>query len=171
MGGLFGRSSRLTMRWSAPAAPGAQRGVSHSMGRDVFLIYAVVKLAIYSLLCGVALVRLFNVETGEVGIAVRYGFIRLIIGATFGIPIYLIFTFASSSGLPAYLSYLLVLVPARYLEWSLLLVIMARSYGESASFDINSKVASKKWLSASVLASCLADVWLIFMLRDVKYFC
>jgi hypothetical protein len=110
-------------------------------------LYIGVKLAAYSLWCFLGLAKLRGDREPSAARALMLGFARLLLGLFFGVVIW----FASSVllsklgyGLPQnVLTYLLVYVPTRWLEWSIMAVILAP--GSVSQFFLGTVKSDRLW--------------------------
>ena len=85
-----------------------------------------------------------------------YGLLRLFMGVFFGILIWVLASTLATSLTNAphrdVITYLVVYVPVRLLEWSILAWIMARNSGKAIGY---------KWRLGGIAISCFADIPLI----------
>ena len=97
------------------------------------------------------------------------GFLRLCLGLFFGVLIYLLSATLLSHlgyGLPQnVLTYLLVYIPVRWIEWSIMAVILAP--GSFAQFFAGAAKPDRLWRLGGIAISCLADIPLIIGLGGV----
>jgi hypothetical protein len=118
----------------------------------IFLpIYVIVKYAAYSGWCyyGLPLPR----NQTAVRPALKFGFVRLGLGILFGISISIVVDFFHlSAWTHSWLLYLLVYAPVRYIEWSILAVLLGYRIGDAAS---------QRWIVGGIIASYLADIPMI----------
>ena len=93
--------------------------------------------------------------------AVGYGFFRLVMGLFFGSLIWLLssmlFPYFSSVPRGDLLTYLLIYVPIRWLEWTILAMIMARGT-RPISWLMHWTDSSSRWRVGGIALSCLADL-------------
>ena len=96
--------------------------------------------------------------------AIGYGFLRLFIGLFFGLLIWLL----SSMLLPLFsslprgdvLTYFLIYVPIRWIEWTILAMIIARGVRRiSWVFLWGDRIS--RWRLGGIVVSCLADIPII----------
>lgn len=101
--------------------------------------------------------------------ALALGFLRLCLGLFFGVLIYLLSATLLShlgNGLaPNILTYLAVYVPVRWLEWSIMAVILAP--GSFLQFFFGAAKPDRMWRLGGIIISCLADIPLIIGLGGV----
>jgi len=133
-------------------------------------LYFVVKLIAYCAWCYVGL-RLFKpTATLLPAKAIGFGILRLFMGFFFGILIY----FLSSAlithigaGLPENtITYLSVYVPVRWIEWSIMSVLLRNGQSDS-SFIFGEANRDRYWRVGGILVSCLADIPLIASLGGI----
>ena len=114
-----------------------------------FLAYLLTKFAAYSGWCYVGL-RWFDPSRESIGRgSLFYGFLRLLMGVFFGMGIFLAALTLNNAVRNSILTYFLVYVPVRVVEWSLMLLILRRQ-GAVPEYAA--------WVGAGVVISCLADV-------------
>ena len=93
--------------------------------------------------------------------AIGYGFLRLFMGLFFGVLIWLFSSmlvplFASMPRVDV-LTYLLIYVPVRWIEWTILAMIMARRTSRiSWLFAWSDRIS--RWRLGGIAISCLADI-------------
>jgi hypothetical protein len=89
---------------------------------------------------------------------VGYGLLRLLMGVIFGIVIWIVGSMVAGAMFSApgrnVITYLVVYVPVRWLEWSILAWIMASSSATRIGYP---------WRLGGILISCLADIPIIAM--------
>ena len=114
-----------------------------------FVAYLLTKFAAYSAWCFVGL-RWFDPSRTKKGTGgLFYGFLRLLMGIFFGIGIFLAALTLNNAVRNSLLTYFVVYVPVRVVEWSLMLLIIRRQ-------GIRSQYLS--WVAGGVAISCLADI-------------
>ena len=128
-------------------------------------LYLVIKLLAYCIWCFVGL-RLFQPNTKFLPAkALGFGVLRLFMGFFFGIAIYFLGSFSLTvlgSGLQQnVITYVLVYVPARWIEWSIMSAIIAASVPHASSWFLGWNHRDRYWRLGGILISCLADVPLI----------
>jgi hypothetical protein len=147
--------------------------------------YILAKLIAYTVWCAVGIQLLWSFERGanvqlstakgtssqkKWLLATGYGFLRLLMGIFFGVVIWILGTMVAANMVNAphrdVLTYLLVYVPVRWVEWTILAWIIARNAGKGLSY---------KWRLGGIGISCLADIPLIaatgWMLPIGRFFC
>lgn len=143
------------------------------MGTSAFQLefYVLAKFIAYTAWCAVGIQQLWRAEraasvalasaagTGvgrQVFLASAYGLLRLFMGVFFGILIWIAGTMVAASMFDAphrdVLVYLAVYVPVRWVEWTILAWLMARSSGTRLGYT---------WRFGGIAISCLADIPLI----------
>ena len=119
------------------------------MGAIVLFVLA--KLAAYCIFCAQA-PRWFEFpEPNLRSFGLRWGASRLLIGIAAGFPIVFIFATTLDSGWPFALSYAVSFVPARYVEWFALFILMARS--RTLTFGVRANT----WMMMGVALSVAFD--------------
>ena len=114
-----------------------------------FVAYLLTKFAAYSAWCFVGL-RWFDPSRTKKGTGgLFYGFLRLLMGIFFGIGIFLAALTLNNAVRNSLLTYFVVYVPVRVVEWSLMLLII-RHQGIRSQYLF--------WVAGGVLISCLADI-------------
>jgi len=125
------------------------------------LLYALIKAVAYIAWCGQG-ARLHGHTDRIVLRAFLYGFLRLAMGAFLGL--FLIFWLVNvlSTALPNHvLLYLAVYVPVRWLEWSLMAVIMDLEHRTLRNFLVGNTSNSRLWRLGGIAISCVADIPMI----------
>ncbi|HXT24008.1 MAG TPA: hypothetical protein VN749_04160 [Candidatus Eisenbacteria bacterium] len=132
-------------------------------------LYLGIKLAAYGLWCFLGLAKLRAGRDASAGRALMLGFVRLLLGLLFGVVIWLASSVVLSRlgyGLPQnVVAYLLVYVPVRWLEWSIMAVILVP--GSVSEFLLGARKPDRLWRLGGILISCLADIPLIISLGGV----
>lgn len=127
------------------------------------------KLAAYSLWCFFGLSKLRGDRDASAVRALMLGFVRLLLGLFFGVVIWLASSMVLSKlgyGLPQnFLTYLLVYVPVRWFEWSIMAVVLVP--GSISQFFLGSAKPDRLWRLGGIAISCLADIPLIISLGGV----
>ena len=135
------------------------------------ILYFGVKFVAYALWCLFGL-RLFQPSRGSpVAMAIGLGALRSFMGLGFGIGIWLIgsLVYSALSQLPApsILTYMLVYVPVRWLEWSIMLVIICSPCRSAAGFFLGLAKGDRLWRVGGVVLSCLSDIPMIISLGGI----
>jgi len=129
------------------------------------VLYLVGKLLAYSAWCFFGL-RLFQPQlSGSLVRGVLYGAIRFSLGFFFGILIYLLSSVLITSlapGLPEnVITYLAVYVPVRWIEWSILALLVLRDPVSPLQWFTGSTRTDRLWRLGGIGISCVADIPLI----------
>jgi hypothetical protein len=135
------------------------------------ILYLGVKFLAYALWCLFGL-RLFQPSrAGRVAMAIALGALRSAMGLGFGIAIWLIgsLVYSALSHLPATsaLTYLLVYVPIRWFEWSLMVVIICPACRSVEGFFLGRAKADRLWRVGGIILSCLSDITMIISLGGI----
>jgi len=134
-------------------------------------LYFVIKLLAYCIWCFVGL-RLFKPAARFLPLqAIGFGVLRLFMGFLFGILIY----FLSSAlithlgaGLPENaITYVLVYVPVRWIEWSIMSAILYGAPKPTGTWFLAWSPRDRYWRLGGIAISCLADIPLIYALGGV----
>ena len=128
-------------------------------------LYLVLKLLAYCIWCFVGL-RLFQPAAKLLlPKAIGFGFLRLLMGFFFGIAIYFLGSLSLTvlgSGLQQnVITYVLVYVPVRWIEWSIMSAILTGGVTHSSFWLLGWNPRDRYWRIGGILISCLADIPLI----------
>ncbi len=128
-------------------------------------LYLVVKLLAYCVWCFVGL-RMFQPAAKLLPArAIGFGVLRLFMGFFFGIAIYFLGSLSLTllgSGLQQnIITYVLVYVPVRWLEWSIMSAILAACVAHISPWFLGWNPRDRYWRLGGILISCLADIPLI----------
>ena len=115
-----------------------------------FLAYLLTKFAAYSGWCYVGLRWFDPSREGKARGSLFYGFLRLLMGVFFGMGIFLAALTMNNAVKNSMLTYLVVYVPIRIVEWLLMLLILLRQPGAFPRYAA--------WVAGGVVISCLADI-------------
>ncbi len=117
-----------------------------------YVLYGIVKYFAYAAWCMVG-VKIFQSIDWRTSLkrGAGYGFARLFMGIGFGLIIFFVAVFVERIVRNENLTYLLVYIPVRFLEWAIMVALMG---GESKS---NVKRAFL-WILGGVIISCIADL-------------
>ena len=103
--------------------------------------------------------------------ALGFGLLRLLLGFMFGLFIYLVGSIVYSALIDApatsLLTYLAVYVPVRWLEWSILGLLISPSARKFGVFWTGLNSRDRLWRLGGVLISCVADVPMIIALGGI----
>jgi hypothetical protein len=118
------------------------------------ILLVLAKFGMYVALCRFAVRMLALPVEIPRRFAVKFGLIRLAIGLLSGLVIFSAFGFLQNSGLGDVPSYLLTFGIARYVEWFLVLHLIAIEFNRSpASFGLR----GQQWVALGTLANVLVD--------------
>jgi len=135
------------------------------------LLYFGLKFVAYTFWCCLALAKLRRDGKPIFARALAFGFLRLFMGLFFGVLIW----FLSSSlmsvlgyGLPQNaLTYVLVYVPVRWVEWSIMAVILLPGSFSFSRWSVGTSLHDRLWRLGGIVISCLADIPMIMDLGGV----
>lgn len=134
-------------------------------------LYFVVKLIAYCLWCYVGLCFFQSTAKGLPLRALAWGIFRLFMGFFFGILIYLVSSGLIThigSGLPQNtITYLVVYVPVRWIEWSIMAAFLSRAATNTSPWILGENARDRYWRLGGIAISCLADIPLIISLGGV----
>jgi len=135
------------------------------------LLYIAGKLLAYSLWCLLGLRKVRRDSSAPLIRALAFGFIRLFMGLFFGVVIWLASSWLLSAvgyGLPQnILTYLLVYIPVRWIEWTIMAAFIVPNSFSAAGWLIGSSASDRYWRLGGIAISCLADIPLIASLGGV----
>ena len=127
--------------------------------------YIALKYLAYAAWCFVGLSLLSAISPVSVARALGFGLLRLLLGLMFGLFIYLVGSIVYSALIDApatgLLTYLAVYVPVRWVEWSILGLLIAPSARTFSAFWTGSNYRDRLWRLGGVLISCVADIPMI----------
>ena len=137
----------------------------------VALLYPAIKLLAYTLWCYLGL-RNFRPPMNDLySRSLLYGFLRLLMGLFFGVAIWLMSSLLIShigDGLPQnILTYVLVYVPVRWIEWSIMAALIVPESFPFVQWISGTSPRDRNWRLGGVVISCLADIPLIVSLGGV----
>ena len=134
-------------------------------------LYLVAKFLAYSAWCYLGLRWIRRDQNPLLLRGFAFGFLRLFMGFFFGV---LIFLFSSSlmsrlgSGFTQnVVTYLMIYVPVRWIEWTLMAIFMFRGPSTLLNRGIGASLNDRLWRAGGIAISCLADVPLIASLGGV----
>jgi len=135
------------------------------------ILYIGIKYAAYTLWCLLGL-RLFQPSrSSRVAIAMGFGVLRLLMGLCFGVGIWLIaslvYTALSHAPFSSVLTYLLAYIPIRWVEWSIMLVLISASCRSPSGFFLGCAKSDRLWRAGGIILSCLADIPMIITLGGI----
>jgi len=129
------------------------------------IAYITLKYLAYAAWCFVGLSLLSAISPVRLSLALGFGLLRLLLGLMFGLFIYLVGSIVYSALIDApatgLLTYLAVYVPVRWVEWSILGILIAPSARTFAAFWTGSNDRDRLWRLGGVLISCVADIPMI----------
>ncbi len=135
------------------------------------LLYIGGKFLAYGLWCFVGLRKVRRDPSASLPQALLYGLLRLIMGLFFGVVIWLASSWMLSAvgyGLPQnILAYLLVYVPVRWIEWSIMAAFIAPQPFSFLGWLIAGWPTDRYWRLGGIAISCLADIPMIVDLGGV----
>jgi len=131
--------------------------------------YFVMKLVAYIVWMWVGLSLLRPGAGSRLESAVAFGTLRLLMGFVFGLLIWVVGTFVyvgamlaqgpGESPLPAGpVTYLLVYVPVRWVEWGIFELVLDPRARSAFGFVYGSSPEARSWRAGGAVISCLADV-------------
>ena len=136
-----------------------------------FIAYITLKYLAYVAWCFLGFRVLTSFSRGTLSRAFGIGLIRLLIGLIFGVVIYLIgsMVYFALIDLPATgpLTYLAVYVPVRWLEWSIIAMLIAPPARKFSWFWVGLNTRDRLWRCGGILISCAADVPMIIALGGI----
>jgi hypothetical protein len=123
----------------------------------VFPFYVLLKFLAYSGWCYLGLRALH--QQSSIGKGVGFGSVRLGLGMLFGVAIFVIGgSLHLSAPAHPWILYLLVYVPVRYFEWSIMAALLGVKGGELNRIGDGK---TQRWILGGVVVSHLADIPLI----------
>ena len=129
-----------------------------------FLAYVVLKYLAYVMWCYVG-VGMFRDER-TLGAAARFGAVRLILGAVFGIGVFMV---GGMMHLEAQqnlvLLYMKIYVPVRWVEWGIMAALISRMDRGALPLLIGRSWRSRFWRVAGILVSIFADLPILLSSR------
>jgi hypothetical protein len=135
------------------------------------LLYLGVKFVAYSIWSYFGLYKFRSEQKPSATRAVAYGFLRLFLGFFFGVLIFLLSSSLMSalgSGLSQnVVTYLLVYVPVRWIEWTIMAMILVPGWFPLSRWVIGTGGNDRSWRLGGIAISCLADIPLIASLGGV----
>jgi len=125
--------------------------------RLIFFFYLLVKYAAYTLWCYFGMRWLIQKDSFRAGMGL--GFLRLLLGAFFGVGIFIVGGMLHLE-VPTHpvLMYFSIYAPVRYVEWTILLLVLRAGYTSSVPAGLGKRQA---WILGGILISHVADLPLI----------
>ena len=134
------------------------------MEAALFVVYLVTKFAAYSFWCGLG-AKLHGHQDGLVWRGLVFGIVRLMMGAIFGlIAIVALLNALVVVTRDSWQLYLLVYVPVRWVEWSLMGVFLDKQGPSLRSLVVGRTALSAYWRLGGIVMSCAADIPMIAMM-------
>jgi hypothetical protein len=142
------------------------------------ILYIIVKLPAYISLCFVGLTR-FRPQLRHIGgWAIGLGILRLIVGLFAGLWIYTwsnkFYNAHSDSSYRSVEAYLLVYPPVRWVEWSLMALLVVPKAWKPGAALLGLNAQDRLWRLSGILVSCLADIPVFLELGGLpvgRFFC
>ncbi len=141
----------------------------------MFFLYVIVKVAAYIAWCWAGLAWLNPNRPGNRRwSAVKLGLLRFALGLFFGFVIFITVQMiyrAFDSSVP---TYLLVYIPIRWVEWSIIGILLEPRSPSLTSFALSSGRASALWRLGGIVLSCLADIPIMIEVGGLpvgRFFC
>jgi hypothetical protein len=135
------------------------------------LLYFGLKFVAYSGWCYLGLFKFRRQQKPVLLRALAYGFLRLLLGFFFGVLIWLLSSSLMSAlgyGLSQnILTYLFVYVPVRWIEWTIMAMIIVPGSFSLSRWGVGIGVNDRLWRLGGIAISCLADIPLIASLGGV----
>ena len=110
--------------------------------------------------------------------SIAVGIGRFLMGIGFGLAIYAASTtlFTSLSGFPlrSVITYLVVYVPTRWVEWSVIALIITPSTHSWMGFLVGTGRADRSWRILGIVVSCAADIPFMVSVGGIpvgRFFC
>jgi hypothetical protein len=123
-----------------------------------FLVYLAVKLGAYIGWCYQG-ARLHGHRDRLLLKGIVYGVVRAVMGAILGLwAILMLVNWLYQFTDKEVLLYVAVYVPVRWVEWSLMAVIMDQEHRTAANFAIGRGATTRLWRLGGIVISCLADI-------------
>ncbi len=123
-----------------------------------FLVYVAVKLAAYGAWCGLG-ARVHGHREGLIWRGLVFGVVRFGMGAFFGlIAIVALLNLLNVVVHNSIQLYLLVYVPVRWIEWSLMVPLLDKEGPSLRGLVAGRTPASAYWRLGGIVLSCLADI-------------
>lgn len=122
------------------------------------LVYVLVKVTAYIAWCGAGARRHGHADRIWLK-AIVYGLVRVGMGAFLGLVVILRLVDLVGPRLGnSLLTYLVVYLPVRWLEWSLMAVLMDQEHRTTRNFLIGRSLNLRLWRLGGMAISCLADI-------------
>ena len=126
------------------------------------VLYGVIKIAAYTAVCLGGLRYLGQRRDTVLLPAVGLGLLRVAMGLVFGVGIFFASAYlvaGSGGGTKGQVfAYLTVYVPTRWIEWSLIALLLTPGARSLGGFLFGSSRADRLWRASGIAVSCAADV-------------
>ena len=133
--------------------------------------YFIIKYSAYSFWSFRGLLRFQSERKSLVGPALGLGALRSTLGLGFGILIWLGASFVvemvSASTAGQVLAYLFVYVPVRWVEWSVILLVILVPARSLKGFIVGISREERMWRLGGIAISCVADIPLIVAIEGL----
>ena len=123
-----------------------------------YFLYIFIKFISYFIWCYIALLVFPNNEKDRWGYSLKLAFGRFFIGLVAGIPIVYSFYLVLDAGLSEVTSYMVIAIPFRLIEWSVLLANSEKikvTFFQAIKFHFPTK--QRLWLLGGILISSVLD--------------
>jgi len=142
------------------------------------ILYALGKIIAYCVLCYLG-VRLFKPTAGHpVAICIALGLLRFGLGLLFALPIYIVsnqvYGQVSAAQAGEALTYIAVYVPVRWVEWSIMALLVVAGSRSPAGFLLGADGRDRLWRAVGIVTSCAADIPLMLWVGGLpigRFFC
>jgi hypothetical protein len=125
----------------------------------IYAVYFLLKCIAYVGWCYYGLRALRKQSSIEA--AIRYGLARVGLGILFGVGIFFLGgTLQATAPAHPWLLYLLIYVPVRYVEWSIMAVLLGAKGGEAHGIG---DAATQRWIIQGIVVSHLSDIPMILL--------
>ena len=121
------------------------------------IAYILIKYAAYTLWSFVGIKRIFHRQGHALANSAAYGAIRLLMGIFFGVFIFFAALSMNNATRNSVLTYAVIYVPVRLVEWSILAVLINRG---------RPTFRALYWICGGILISCLSDLPLAVINHD-----
>lgn len=123
------------------------------------LLYVALKLAAYIGWCILG-VRVHGPRERFVLKGVLYGVLRAVMGLVFGLVaiLFLVNLLENRVTRNSIVLYLAVYIPVRWVEWSLMAILMDRGHRTFSKFLVGKGSGTRLWRLGGIVISCLADI-------------
>lgn len=141
----------------------------------MFFLYIALKLAAYIAWCWVGLSWLNPQRPGSRRwSAVKLGLLRFALGLFFGFAIWILVSMVYTKVHASAMAYVVVYVPIRWVEWSIIGILLEPRSLSLRSFAFSSGGASAAWRLGGIVLSCLADIPIMLEVGGLplgRFFC